>query len=270
MLMEVKNIMNNFKFFINATYCSVKSAMEYRLSFFIQSIFMFINNGFWLLFWAIIFNANGSNINGVNMDTMLYLWSIPVISFGVAFFFFGGAENISSYIISGQMDSYMLQPKHPLLNILTSKCNFSAFGDLIYGLVLGFIVVDFDLLKFLLIIIFGIFGSIFYVATSIIIRSLSTWLGDTDVIASKYNDTLLTTFSIYPEKIFDGVMKVLLYTVIPVAYFAYMPINIVINFNLTQLLIVFAVGIVYMIIAVLVFNKAMKSYESGNTISMRN
>ena len=83
MLMEAKNIMNNFKFFMNATYCSVKSAMEYKMSFFIQSIFMFINNGFWLLFWAIIFNANGSNINGVNMDTMLYLWSIPVISFGI-------------------------------------------------------------------------------------------------------------------------------------------------------------------------------------------
>lgn len=270
MLMAVKNIINNFKFFIKATECSVRSAMEYKVSFLIQSIFMFINNGFWLVFWIIIFQTSGDNINGVTFDTILYLWSVPVISFGIAYFFFGGSDNINKYIISGQMDSYMLQPKHPLLNILTSKCNFSAFGDLMYGIVLGLIVVKFNILHFLLLLMFGIFGAIFYTSTSIILRSISVWVGDTELIAKKYSDSLLTTFSIYPEQLFSGFLKVLLYTVIPVGYMAYMPINVVVKFNIIDVLYIVAAGVVYITIAVLVFNKAMKSYESGNTISMRN
>ena len=270
MLMAVKNVISNLKFFWIATKCSVKSSMEYKISFLVQSIFMFINNGFWLIFWLVIFNTNGDNINGVTFDTILYLWSIPVISFGVAYFFFGGSDNINKYIISGQMDSYMLQPKHPLFNILTSKCNFSAFGDLMYGIVLGLIVVKFNILHFLLILILGVFGAIFYISTAIILRSLSVWLGDTELIAKKYNDSLLTTFSIYPEQLFSGILKVLLYTVIPVGYMAYMPMNIVMKFNLLRFLCIIISGVIYITLAVFVFNKAMKSYESGNTISMRN
>ncbi|MDD2377105.1 MAG: ABC-2 family transporter protein [Clostridia bacterium] len=270
MLTVVKNIINNLKFFVTAIKCSMKSAMEYKISFLVQSIFMFINNGFWLVFWLVIFKVNGDNINGVTFDTILYLWSLPVISFGIAYFFFGGSDNINKYIISGQMDSYMLQPKHPLLNILTSKCNFSAFGDLMYGIVLGLIVVKFNLVYFLLILILGTFGAIFYVSTAIILRSISVWLGDTELIAKKYSDSLLTTFSIYPEQLFSGILKVLLYTVIPVGYMAYMPINVVMSFDVKSFLCIIGVGVMYIILALLLFNKAMRSYESGNTISMRN
>lgn len=269
MLMVVKNLYNNLRFFASALKCSMKSAMEYKISFIIQSIFMFVNNGFFLIFWMIVFRASGDNINGVTIDTILYLWSIPVISFGVTYFFFGGADNINTYIISGQMDSYMLQPKHPLLSILTSKCSFSAFGDLMYGIILGLIVAKLDILNFILILAFGIFGAIFYVSATIILRSLAVWLGDTETIARKYMDSFMTQFSIYPEQIFSGVLKVILYTVVPVAYMSYMPINVVIHFDIVQTLIIFGVGILYMTLAIFVFNKAMKSYESGNTISMR-
>ncbi|MCX8074190.1 MAG: ABC-2 family transporter protein [Clostridia bacterium] len=269
MLMVVKNILNNANFFKSAVICNLKSVFEYRLSFIIQSIFMFINNGVWLVFWIIIFKNNGDNINGVNFETILYLWSIPVISFGIAYFFFGGVSNINSYIMSGQMDSCMLQPKHPLLNVLTSKCNFSAFGDLMYGVVIGLIVVKFNILEFILLFTMGMFGAIFYLSLEIILRSICVWIGDTEIIARKYIDTLFITFSIYPENLFTGLLRILLYTVIPVGYMAYIPINIMTRFNLLSLLIVLISGIAYLYLAIFLFNKAMKNYESGNTISMK-
>jgi ABC-2 type transport system permease protein len=250
--------------------CSIKSAMEYKISFLVKSIFMFINNGFFLVFWLIVFSANNGNINGISMDTILYLWSIPVIAFGISYFFFGGVENINSYIITGQMDSYMLQPKHPLLNILTSKCNFSAFGDLMYGITIGVVASKGSITSFLLILVLGIFGSIFFVSTSVILRSLTVWISDTENIAYQYMGSLLVQFSIYPEELFNGILKVLLYTVVPVAYIAYIPMKIVQNFNMLDIIWLFLVGLLYTIVAIFVFNKAMKNYESGNTISMRN
>lgn len=266
MLMEVKN---NLKFFARATLCSIMSAMEYKASFLVNSIFMFINNGFWLVVWVTIFNANGKSLNGISFDTILYLWSVPVVGYGVAHFFFGGVRNINSYIISGAMDSYMLQPKHPLLNVLTSKCDFSAFGDLTYGIVLGIIVTKGNLLSFAFLILLGVFSSVFYISTHIILRSISVWLGDTEKIAKSYSDSLLTQLSIYPEQLFGGVLKFILYTVVPVGYMAYIPINLLVKFDIVQLGIVILAGTIYMTLAIFVFNKAMARYESGNTISMR-
>lgn len=111
MLMVVKN---NLRFFLQALKVSIMSAVEYKTSFIIQTIFMCINNGFFLIFWNVVFGINNGNMNGVSFNNILYLYSIPIISYGVAYFFFGGVTNINQFIITGQMDSFMLQPKSPL------------------------------------------------------------------------------------------------------------------------------------------------------------
>lgn len=266
MLMVVKN---NFKFFLQAIKVSIMSAMEYKTSFVIQTIFMFINNGFFLVFWNVIFSVNNGLVNGVGFNNILLLWSIPVISYGVTYFFFGGVVNINTFIITGQMDSYMLQPKYPLLNVLTSKCSFSACGDLIYGMVIGAIATDFNLKRIFVILVFGIFGSIFYISTEVILRSLSVWLKDTEKIANRYKDSLLTTFSSYPEQIFSKGVKMLLYTVIPAAYISYLPMKLVYTFEFKYVCLIVLIGLLYLSVAIIIFNKAMKCYESGNIIAMK-
>lgn len=266
MLMVAKN---NLRFFLQALKVSVMSAAEYKTSFIIQTVFMCINNGFFLVFWNVVFGINNGSMNGVLFSNILYLYSIPIISYGVAYFFFGGCTNINQFIITGQMDSYMLQPKCPLLNVLTSKCNFSAFGDILYGIVIGFFATNGNIRNFILIIILGTFGSIFHIATEIIFRSISVWLKDTEEIARVYTHSLLTTFSTYPEQIFGKSIRVLLYTVIPAAYISYLPIKIIDSFNMLYIGLIFIVGILYMQVAIFVFNKAMKSYESGNLVYMK-
>lgn len=261
-------VKKNIRFLLQAIRVSILSAVEYKISFMIQAIFMFINNGFFLIYWSVVFRTN-TQIQEFNFNTILYLWSIPVISYGITHFFFGGVTNINTFIITGQMDSYMLQPKDPLINVLTSKCNFSAFGDLIYGIVIGLFATQFDLKKYILVLLFGMIGAIFFLATEIILRSLSVWIKDTEKLATRYSHTLLTTFSNYPEQVFGHAVKIVLYTVVPVAYIVYLPIQIIIEFNLIKCLVVVTFAILYISMAIIIFHKAMRSYESGNTISMR-
>ncbi len=262
-------VKQNFNFFIQALKVSIMSAMEYKVSFLIQAVFMFINNGFFLVFWSVVFNINDGKLQDLEFDYILLLWSIPVISYGVTYFFFGGVTQLNTYIITGQMDSFMLQPKNPILNVITSKCYFSACGDLIYGLVIGIVASKYNIIKLLIIIISGIFGSVFYVSTEIILRAISVWLKDTENIANKYKDTLLTTFSNYPESIFSKGIKLILYTVVPAGYISFLPIKIFYSLDFRFSFIIIAVGILYLAAAILVFNKAMKCYESGNSISMK-
>ena len=266
MLMAVKN---NVRFFLGALKVSVLSAAEYKSSFIIQTLFMFINNGFFLVFWNVVFGVNDGAANGLEFNGILYLWSIPVISYGVTYFFFGGVQNLNTFIITGQMDSYMLQPKYPLLNVLTSKCTFSAFGDILYGVVIGFIATGHDIKKMLLVLFLGCFGSIFYISVEVIFRSLSVWLKDTEKISTKYVHSFMTTFSSYPNEIFSKGVKILLFTVVPASYFSHFPIKLLEEFKTSTFVLILVAGFVYLFIAILVFNKAMKSYESGNSISMR-
>ena len=136
MLMEVKN---NLRFLLKALKYNILSAFEYKKSFLIQVIFMFINNGFFLVFWNVVFAKNGGSLNNIEMKDIYILWTIPTISWGIASFFFGGATKLNEYIKNGNLDTFILQPKNMFLNIATSYSDFGAAGDLLYGLLIGII-----------------------------------------------------------------------------------------------------------------------------------
>ena len=58
MLTEVRN---NIRYLFDALKISIKSAMAYKVSFLVQTIFMFFNNASFLIFWLVIFNHTGNS-----------------------------------------------------------------------------------------------------------------------------------------------------------------------------------------------------------------
>ena len=265
MLTEVKN---NFKFLFKALKYNILSALEYKKSFLIQVIFMFINNGFFLVFWNVVFAKNGGTLNNIEMKDIYILWAIPVISWGIYAFFFGGVLKLNEYIKNGNLDTFILQPKNMFLNIATSYSDFGAAGDLLYGLLMGVIAAE-NLIEFLHILVYVIPATIITICTQILIRVLAIWLGDVENIAHVYSFSLFITFSTYPEQIFSNIMKVLFYTVVPVAYVVYIPIRILNNFDIKLLLAIILFTILLTVFTAYVFKKAMKKYESGNSIAMK-
>ena len=266
MLTEVKN---TIRFLIESIKCNLKSAVEYKKSFFVQTIFMLVNNGFFLIFWQVVFNINGGTIEGITMKDILYLWAIPPATWGIANFFFGGFRQINRYVINGQLDTYFLQPKSMLLSVGVSKTDFGACGDMIYGLVLGIIACE-SFGEFLLMCSYLILGTILTCATFILIRSLAFYLGEVDQIAHIYENSLFITLSTYPMNIFSDFFKFLMYTIIPVAYLIHIPINLSYAFDIKQYLLVAGFSIGLFIISSIIFNKSLKKYESGNSMLMRN
>ena len=126
-----------------------------------------------------------------------------------------------------------------------------------------------DIGKVLMLMALGTFGGVFFFATEVIVRSLSVWIGDTNTVADRYVQMLLITFSTYPENIFRTGIKIMLYTVVPAAYLAFLPASIIESFDITKLLIVILVGLLYLFISIKVFYKAISCYESGNNMSMK-
>lgn len=266
MLMAVKNY---FRFFKESLKCNMASLLEYKKSFLIQSIFMFVNNGFFLIFWSVLFNASGGDIKGVNMGDILYLWSLPTLSFGIAFFFFGGINKLGKHILEGGLDTYLVQPKNVMINVMLSGMDFSACGDLVYGLVIGLFATGFNFGKYMLLLAYGLVGAIFFVCAEALIRLITVWVGNTDYVEHIYMITMTVNFSTYPEAIYNNFIKILIYTIIPSGYIAFMPIKLIEVFNL-KLFGVYLLAVCGFVGITAILSKIMlKKYESGNSMAMR-
>lgn len=265
MLTEVKN---NLKFLLLSLKYNLKSSLEYKQSFILQTIFMIVNNGFFLIFWMLVFDVNNGEVNGLEMRDILFLWSIPPASWGVSNFLFGGLRELNRYILSGSLDTYLLQPKNIILSIATSKCEFSACGDLIYGLVLGAIACS-SVLQYMQFLLYVVIATIVTCSVFICIRILAIWIGEVEQIAHIYENSLFITFCTYPFEIFGGFTKFLMFTLVPAAYVAHVPIKLLGNFDIKLFIILLAVTLFLAIISSFIFYKSLKKYESGNNIAMK-
>ena len=105
-------------------------------------------------------------------------------------------------------------------------------------------------------------------AIAVILGSLSFWFNKSDIISDTGN-SLMVNFASYPDGIFKGVAKVLLYTLIPVGIANYLPVHVISNFDLTNFLIIIGVTILLVFLAFFVFYKGLKRYSSSNLMIAR-
>lgn len=263
MLMEVKNQ-------IKISFLSVKYAlmreMLNKTTFIINIFFMILNDASFIIQWIILFSIK-ENIAGYEFKKVLLLWGIAAGTYGFSHFFFKNAYYLSDIINNGKLDAFLVQPKNVLLSSITSDVETSAIGDLIYGYIM-LIIYGITIQRFVLFTIFTICGGIILTATIIIFSSFSFWISRADNIVETENK-LMTTFSTYPDGIFKGVIKLILYTIVPVGIVNYIPVNILVNFDIRLFLVILVATIVLMLISFTIFNYGLKKYSSSNLMNSR-
>ena len=269
MLKVFKNFISMLKYLWLCICYNIRSNISNKKSFIIQTVAMFINNFVFLLFWSILFSNKGGSINGVGMADIMYLWSIPTIGYGIVFFCFGGVETLCKDIVDGNMDIYLTKPKNGLISQLTSRSVLSAMGDLIFGAVIGFIAVHGNIFKFIWLLILSLISAVILLSVIVIVRLFAFWLGDITNACHKYTHSLLITLTIYPEAMFPGFMKIIMYTVIPAMYVAHIPVALMDTFNPLAFGIFIASAFVFPILMSILYTKGLKKYESGNGVTRR-
>ena len=263
MLTEVKNQ-------AKISYLTIKYAlireMLNKTTFITNIVFMILNNASFIIQWLVLYSLK-SNVGGYSFKEVLLLWAVAASTFGVSRFFFKKAFNLADVINTGKLDTYLVQPKNVLISCITTDITPSAIGDLLYGYIILFIY-GFTIKRFILFTIFSILGGLILTSISIILSSLSFWFDKTDVITDTGN-SLATQFATYPDGIFAGVVKLLLYTIIPVGIINYIPVQLLINFNSYLFLIVILVTILFITLAFIIFYKGLKRYSSSNLMIAR-
>lgn len=263
MLTEVKNQ-------LKVTGLSIKYAlmreMLNKATFISNVVLMILNNSCMIIQWMVLFSLK-SDMGGYTFKEIFLLWGMASGVYGFSHFFFKKAFSLSDIINNGKLDSYIVQPKNILLSIVTSDVEVFSLGDILFAIIVYFIY-GFTPLGFVLFILFSITGGLIMTSVSVILNSLSFWFNNADMIADVGNN-LMTSFSTYPDGIFKGITKWLLFTIIPIGIANYIPIKVIIGFNVYLFIINICTCILLIIFANIVFYKGLKKYSSSNLMSAR-
>ena len=258
MLMEVKN---QIKVMILSFKYAVMREMLNKVTFLSNVIFMILNNATFIIQWIVLYSLR-ENVGGYTFNQVLMLWAIASGTFGFAHFFFKKAYSLSDTITNGKLDAYLVQPKNVLISCITSDVSPSALGDLIYGYIVIFLS-GITISKFILYTFFMISGGIIMVDIAIILGSLSFYISKSDMIAETGNNFMIY-FATYPDGIFKGIVKVILFTIIPIGITTYIPVWVLTKFDLFYFVGVIAFTIGITVLAFVIFYKGLKRYSSSN------
>ena len=245
---------------------NIMREMLNKVTFLTNILFMMLNNASFIIQWLILFRLK-EDIGGYTMREVMILWGLAASSFGLARILFARVFSLPDLIINGKLDSYLVQPKNVLLSIMTSETNVSAIGDFLYGLVIICIFGGSPGIFFLFL-FFTVISATIMTAFALLMGSLSFWFVRADLFAGNLLN-ILVTFSTYPDGIFKGMVKFLLYLIIPVGMTIYIPVHVLVSFDIGGLLIVLGYAVLLSAAAVFAFYRGLRRYSSSSLMEAR-
>lgn len=245
---------------------NIMREMVNRVTFLTNVCFMILNNATILVQWVILFGLR-EDVGGYSMREILLLWALTAASFGLSHILFARAFSLPKLIIGGKLDAYLVQPKNVLVSVMTSSTSVSAIGDFLYGVALA-CVCGLNMEGFFLFFLFTVTGTIIFTSFSLLLGSLSFWFVRMDMLQGQMVMGMVS-FATYPDGIFSGLSRLLLYFVIPVGMAVWHPVHIISRFDVRMFVTVLAYGCLLSAVSVTVFYRGLRRYASGSLMEAR-
>lgn len=264
----MSGIIHDAKIYISFLSASLKEMLIYRLDCIAGMVSQLLTQFVEVIFIWITFQ-NTDNLAGWNFEQILLLYGITLISVGLSDFCFDALYDIGpKYIREGDFDKILLRPVHPLISIIGSSKEFTSLGYFGLGLFMTIsmlikLAIPVTFILIFKIIFFSIIGAAIIGAINTIFSIASFWTyKSNEVIWTFYK---IYTFAQYPIDIYNGFIKFLITYILPYIFVAYYPTMNYLGMDKYMIYLSPVVAIVLWIIAVNVWNWALKKYRStGN------
>ena len=260
-------ITREFRFLLTLWKTNLLALMEYRAAFISQMLGMMLNNIIYFVFWIIFFDRF-DNVNGWALPDMFLLFGVVAGGIGLAMILFGNVTLLSEIISGGRMDYYLSLPRPALLHVISSRSVGSGYGDFLYGFISFFLAGAFTLPEFLRFLAGLLLSASIFTSFMIIANSLAFFLGNADMISRQAMNAIIT-FALYPITLFDGTAKLILLTVIPAAFVGAVPVEFIHAFSWTGLFKLLGASAVLLGLALFLFQRGLRRYESGSAIQVQ-
>lgn len=266
--MEVKSIKKHIKIFSNYFKLNLASALEYRASFFTQAFGMALSNSSFIFFWWVALGQLGGSVADYTFLDVMFIWAVTSTGYGLSRVLFANASNITHLVVTGELDTFLLQPCNILFNVISAQTSLTAYGDFVYGIILMGICYTRDFTAWIWFAIGVIMYAILLVAITVFAHSLSFYFGDATA-AGNLSMEFAINFAIYPEKIYTPLIRIVMYSLVPVGIAVHIPLRLYRNFSFEIAIVAFLILVVYCLFTYWFFYRGLKKYESGNSIGTR-
>jgi len=246
---------------------NMKASIALRGAFWMRVVFMMLNNLIFFVMWWVFFDRF-EQVRGWRVEDMAALYGIGAGAFGLAVVVGSGARDMARTISEGDLDCFLTQPKSPLLQTVASRSEAAGWGDLVTAFILLGISGYLSWANLPLAMLAIVCGAVVFLASMVVVQSVAFWAGDVGGTARQITDFLIM-FSVSPRTIYSGYLRVLLFTVIPAGFTTFLPVELVRDFRWTVLFAVVGGAVAYAWLAMFVFARGLKRYESGNRFGVR-
>jgi ABC-2 type transport system permease protein len=249
------------------TRLNLRAQLEYRGAFIAQVTAMFLNDAVWVLFWVLFFNRFPV-LRGWTAADVITVWALAASGFGLAHAIYGNGQTLPALIAQGQLDVWMLYPRGLLSHLLLGRMSATAWGDALFGYAVYLAFVRPDLPHLLMFVALTLSVALLFVGFGVLSGSLGFFLGNGAALAEQWRMAMLT-FSTYPAILFEGGVKIVLYTLIPAGFVTYVPIVALRTLSLVDAALALAGALGVLAAGAALFHLGLRRYESGNLMEMR-
>jgi ABC-2 type transport system permease protein len=264
----VKTFLRTLRFIGAYLAANTQAAMEYRVAFWVQIFTMVANDSLWLFFWWNYFHQFPLT-HGWQSTDIVILWSVAACGFGIGVGVFGNAPKLASLIMTGGLDAYLGMPRNVLLHVCIAATDPTAWGDVLFAVGAYLFFLRPDIWHFALFILLALQVALIFVSFVVILCSLAFFLGNTEGMAQQMMGALIS-FSTYPMSIFNGIVRLLLFTVVPAGFVSFIPLQLLHQFSWSLLGAMAGFTALIVSTATAIFYLGLRRYESGNLLGMQN
>lgn len=244
----------------------ILSEMEYRIAFLTQVILGGAATAAYVYVWVLFFQRV-SSVSSWNLTDSLVLMAIAWHAESLLGIFCAGIYKIARMVTMGRLEYFILMPHNILWHIAVSRTSVHSIGEIPIGWCMFYLAGYTTVHAWVLFFIFSVVSAGIIANMVILVQSISFFISQFESPAYRFMSAFHTMIY-YPNSVFKGWLKALTYTIFPVFFVGTIPARLLISFDMWLFVYMVLFWIITGIIAVSVFHRGLKRYESGSLIQV--
>ena len=211
---------------------AIRGEMQYRTNFVVMAVTQVVSQltGF-LFIWVVL--ARFGELAGWSLGEIAFLYGLRLLAHSLRGVVFGNVPNVERLVRRGEFDRILVRPLPPLLQVMAEQVYIRDVFSVAAGAALlvaasDMVDINWSPLALLYLALAVVGGSLVGASIALVSAALAfRWLAGNALYVLV--NTVNNTFGAYPLTIFHRGVQLLLMTVVPVAFLAYVPATVLLD-----------------------------------------
>ncbi len=206
---------------------ALKSMLQFRADFLTGALGVIVSNGTNLLTIGVIL-TRFVDLAGWNIWEIVFLYGFWMAGNSIYSLLFFHVIDLEDFIVEGTFDRFLIRPLSPLLQLLTVRVDYNGIGDSVFGIAALSLAASHLSLRFgpaqwvfMLVMLFS--SAVLELGLTLVLASVAFWTGRSAGLVYTVNQVNWGMTQSYPLEMFGRGFRVLVTTLIPVAFINYYP-----------------------------------------------